>query len=180
MITSSVRRSGDRQRCVFGRGLDEFAGCLGLDCQGLTTRQEEAERRAAVGSTSNLDPTSMELDEGLDQAQSQADSPLTELVVSRGVMERIETGEEGLEQVLLLAGVNTDSFVLDHHADPLWVSFETLGLYPDRAAVGSELDGIGQQVDQDVHDLGRIRVNRTELRLDFHLHTLLTGFQVRG
>ena len=180
MKTGSVRRSGDRQRCVFGRGLDEFVGCPGLDCQGLTTRQEEAERRAAVGSTLNLDPTSMELDEGLDQAQSQADSPLTELVVSRGVMERIETGEEGLEQVLLLAGVNTDSFVLDHHADPLWVSFETLGLYPDRAAVGSELDGIGQQVDQDVHDLGRIRVNRTELGLDFYLHTLLTGFQVRG
>ena len=52
-------------------------------------------------------------------------------------MERIETGEEGLEQVLLLAGLNTDSFVLDHHADPLWVSFETLGPHPDRAAVGS-------------------------------------------
>ena len=94
----------------------------GLAC----ARQDEPEGRAAVGRALELDPAAMELDEGLDQAETQADPPLAELVLSRGVVERVEPGEERLEQVRLLAARYADALVLDRHADPVMGLLERL------------------------------------------------------
>jgi hypothetical protein len=64
---------------------------------GLTPGQDESEGRAAAGRGLDVRPTTMELDEGFDQAKTQPDAALAVLIVARGVMERIEPCEEGLE-----------------------------------------------------------------------------------
>ena len=51
------------------------------------------------GGAVEVDLAAVELDEGLDQAEAEADPPLAELVVARGVVHGVEAGEERLEQV---------------------------------------------------------------------------------
>ena len=101
------------------------------------------------------DLAAVELDERLDQAEAQADPALAELVVARGVVERVEAGEERLEQVRLLGGVDADALVGDLEADPVRAPSGPGG-DADRAAVGGELDGVGEQVGQDVGELRRV------------------------
>ena len=81
-------------------------------------RQEEREGRALPGAARDLDPAAVQLDERLDQAEAQADPALAELVVARGVAERVEAGEERLEEVLLVAGGDADALVADAARGP--------------------------------------------------------------
>ena len=89
---------------------------------GLSPRKDETERRTMAGNTAHLDAAAVKLDERLHQAKPQADSSLAELEIARRMMKRVETCEEGLEQVLLLAGVNADSFILDDNTNPLRIA----------------------------------------------------------
>ena len=68
-------------------------------------------RSSRVGLALELDPAAVELDERLDQAEAQADPPLAELVLARGVVHGVEAGEERLEQVGPLAGLDADALV---------------------------------------------------------------------
>ena len=55
----------------------------------------------------------MQLDEGLDQPEPQSDPALAELVVAGGVAQRVEAGEERLEEVLLVVERNSRPLVAD-------------------------------------------------------------------
>ena len=117
----------------------------------MPARQDEAEPRSADQVLLNLDSAAVKLDEGLDQAEPQADSTLAKLIVTGGVVERIEPGEKWLEKVLLLAGMDAGTLIPNEDANPFRVSWHCLHQDVDRALIGSELDGVAEQVDQDVH-----------------------------
>src|SRR5947208_2070543 len=130
------RRNG-RQRAFSGLGGSRDTGTFRGRGLGHVPRawQEECEGRATIGLAVDLDSTAMELDEGLDQAQPQANPWLAELILSRRVVEGVESGEEGFEEVFLLAGMDPDALVVDPHPDPPGIGLEGLGPDPDRAPV---------------------------------------------
>ncbi len=101
----------------------------------LPAGQDEAEPRAAARRALKLNPTAVELDAGFEQAEPQADSTLAELILPRRVVERIEPREKGLEEVLLLAGLDARTLVLDQHADPFRASWYSLHQDADPALI---------------------------------------------
>ena len=86
----------------------------------------------------------MELNERLDEAKSQADSALAILVLSGGVAQRVEAGEERLEQVFLFGFGHALTFVGDLDAKLVGGIRLGAGFEANRAAVGRELDCVGQ------------------------------------
>src|SRR4051794_39475828 len=69
----------------------------GLEQPGMAG-DRELKGRAAPRCAFEVDLAAVELDEGLDQAEAEADPPLAELEVARGVMHRVEAGEERLRK----------------------------------------------------------------------------------
>ena len=120
----------------------------------------------------------MKLDEGLDQAEAQPDAALAELVVSGRVAQRVEAGEEWLEEVLLVAGCDAQPLVADLDADLVGRLRLGAGFDADRAAVGRELDRVGQQIDQDVGDLGRVDLDRAQVGIDIDGDRLLPQLEI--
>ena len=111
----------------------------------------------------------MHLDELLGNAQAKAQPALAEAEVARGVPAGIELGEERLEQVLERLRFQADSAILDD--DLRLVGAVSRGRQLDLAAVGSELDRVGQQVDQDRADLVGVDLERPQVigQLDLEL-----------
>ena len=145
---------------------------------GLPAREYEPESRTMVWNALHLDATTMKLDETLHEAEPQANSPLAELVIPRRMMHRIEAREERLEKILLFARLDSDPFILDHNAHPVGIACHGLCPDPDGPMIRRELDRIGNQVDQDVQQLGRIGLDLSWLCLDLHLDMLLASLKV--
>ena len=93
----------------------------------------------------------MHLHELLGDTQAKPQPALAEAKVARGVPAGVELGEERLEQVLELLEVPGRR--LDPHHDLRLIRLGQPRRQLDRAAVGRELDRVGQQVDQDRADL---------------------------
>src|SRR5262245_39443911 len=74
-------------------------------------RQGDREDRPLAGTAGDLDLSALQLGEGADQRQPQAQAALAELVGPRRVMDRIEAGEERLEHARPRRLVHADALV---------------------------------------------------------------------
>ena len=107
------------------------------------------------------DPSAMHLHELLGNTQAKAQPALAEAEIARGMPAGVELGEERLEQVLERLGLQADAAILDH--DLRLVRRVEPGRQLDLAAVGRELDRVGQQVDQDRADLVGVDLERPQV-----------------
>ena len=115
------------------------------------------------------DPSTMHLHELFCNAQAQTQPALAEAEIARGMAAGVELREERLEQVLERLGFQADAAILDH--DLRLVRRVQPGRQLDLAAVGRELDRVGQQVDQDRADLVGVDLERPQVvgQLDLEL-----------
>ena len=107
------------------------------------------------------DPPAVELDELADDAQTQAQPALLEAEVARGMAAGVELGEERLEHLAERPGLDADPPV--GHDDLGLVGRGQAGRERDLAAVGGELDGVGEQVEHRVADLGGVELEVAEV-----------------
>ena len=70
--------------------------------------------------------------------------------------------KNGSKRCCLLGGCDARPLVADLDANLVGGLWLGAGFEADRAAVGCELDGVGQEVDQDVGDLGRVGLDRAQ------------------
>src|SRR5262245_28772208 len=119
------------------------------------SRKVDGKARAASLAAIGRDRSAMHLHELLGDTQSQTQSALAEAEIARGMAAGIELREERLEQVAKCLWFQADATIanLDVRAP--------VGGQPrielDRASVGRELDGVGQQIDE--HRAELVRVN---------------------
>ena len=115
------------------------------------TRQANGDLRSAPVAALGGDLSTMHLHELFCNTQAKTQPALAKAEIARRMAAGVELREKRLEQVAELLRFQADSAIIHH--DFRDVGLAQSGRQLDGAAVRSELDRVGEQVDQDRADL---------------------------
>lgn len=141
------------------------------------TGESEGEPRPFPQSALRRDRAAVEFDELANNARTDAQATLLEAELPRGMPTWVELGEEGLKQSLEGSRFEADPLVGDD--DLHLVLVDQSGRQAELASVGGELDRVGEEVLDDVGDLGGVHLELTEIVGDPGLEVLVASFEKR-
>src|SRR5437899_4772708 len=143
------------------RLIDSPRACGPRRCAVTPHRYRECERGALARLAFHPDAAAVQLDELLGQRQAESGAFLLLRVIAPDLAELLEHG-------LMIFGRDADPGVADRDLEPAGIAMRR---YVDAAAVGRELDRVGQEVDEDLLHLALVGLNVAQRRIDAHLQS---------
>src|SRR5207248_4800381 len=140
------------------RLIDSPRACGPRRCAVTPHRYRECERGAFARLAFDPDAAAVQLDELLGQRQTESGALLLLRVIAPDLAELLEHG-------LMIFGRDADPGVADRDLEPAGIAMRR---YVDAAAVGRDLDRVGQQVDEDLLHLALVGLHLAQPLSDAH------------